>query len=167
MNRKDRKFADRYHDMAEELRQARERLATIDRANELTVAKAVEQAVEAATRPLIEEINRATGALGKVGERLRSIGAAEKNAIDKVNALARTIQDRDARIEELTADRDVWKRAAAEAQPRVDAAEGKVAELQAVLDRVNDRMHRREIDRVEAVANRKVLAGAMPGRRTR
>lgn len=87
---------------------------------------------------------------------------------ERSNSLTREIADKQALAEAkvvVEGERDEWRRQAQEAAPAVREAEAKVTDLTTLLDKVRDRMKRKELDTERAVLNRKALVGAVPGLR--
>jgi chromosome segregation ATPase len=68
---------------------------------------------------------------------------------------------KEAQLAALRSDRDRWQSEADAARPAVDEAQRSVRDLQKLLDKVRDRMSRKERETEQAILNRKALAKAL------
>lgn len=101
-------------------------------------------------------------ALAAANERLNLLRDTITKLTTRVDEQRRQLETFRLDVEVLAAARDAWKEKAESAAPAVAAAEAKVAELVALLDKVNDRMRRKEREEAAAILNRKALAAAAP-----
>jgi hypothetical protein len=161
MDRRNRKFADQYHAMAKELAEFRAGEAARGAATEQVVKKAVAAAIaprDADLRELYAEVARLKQLVIKkdvIIERAR-IGFMTIGEAFDVECAAHAA---------TCIERDDWRKRSEDTQPTIDAAKAAVVELKGLLDRVNNRMRKREIEEAAAIANRRIFAGAVPGGR--
>lgn len=113
------------------------------------------------------------------GEKARAVAEAVAPLAAEIESLRELLKERSDCLErEVTekqalaeakvmveGERDEWRRQAEEAAPSVQVAEEKVVALTALLDKVRDRMKRKDLEQEQAILNRKALVGAVPGLR--
>lgn len=167
------KMRKKYHKMAKELREHREKTEALEASKEHVVA--------AVTAPLREELRRAQELANKEIEATRGdltkVSVEGQTLAQTLEALrnetAATHQEQVARIEQLTTELFAAKEIAATAQARIDQAhayaaeqaalaQAKVVDMKVLFENLKGVMKKKHYEQLNAIENRKVLSGIRP-----
>ncbi len=155
------RFQKKYKEMAEDNRLLKECVTTFEGRQ----AQAVKLAEQAAIAPLHQEIQHLRAAIAHA-ERLLQQGKIDRQQLaDAIVVQDAVLVSAKKDNDELQADVKLWQGKHAEQLPAVTLMEQQLHDLTLELKRHEDKMSRRERERLSAIENRKVLAQVVPARR--